>query len=334
MKNIIYYPANADSQIVAGARIARWLCERMKGTMIDSKTVREFVSTSRDPYNLYIINVPKPMVAHVLDAEKVITGAKTLVWVQNDYAIQTPTPTTAGASIFTKAFTWRAQHPKTAPMWVWTSCEDRVNHIPTMARYINWNALAAEDALEPKPYKHEKLLYWGAYRPGRHKSFSRYISGVLDNQVLADNVVISATKNGATRFTEKLGTPPQCFVGPIFVPDDIQGYALTLYMEDEMSHKRFHSPANRFYEALAAGVPIMIDVAAVGTLQKAGFVVPPEMIAGSLRDVLGVLAKGRRYLTQLRQKQVQKWGVDPATGKAHGDALWARVKQLQKECKL
>lgn len=332
MQNVIYYPANADSLIVAGARIARWLHGRMKKSiMVDAKTIRSFLETNKhQPYNLYIINVPKPMVAHVELAENLISHAKTLVWIQNDYAIQTPTPHTAGMSIFTKAFTYRAQNLERLPMWVWTSCADRVDHIPTMARYINWNALAADELLPLKKPTIQKVLYWGAYRPGRQQDFRRYFGAQAMNE---SELVVSATKNGKEKFFAEAGTRTGVFIPPISIPDDLQNYAATVYIEDEMSHRRFHSPANRFYEAIAAGLPLLVAGSAAGTLQKAGYTVPVVWQVTSGQDVVRALhAPG--FLANAQRAQRKAWGVDPTTGLSHGDALWKHVTKLQKECKV
>jgi hypothetical protein len=44
-----------------------------------------------------------------------------------------------------------------------------------------------------------------------------------------------------------------------------------LYIEDAHSHKVYTSPANRFYEMLSAGVPMLFDRSTLGTFQQAGY---------------------------------------------------------------
>ena len=41
------------------------------------------------------------------------------------------------------------------------------------------------------------------------------------------------------------------------MPDDLQDYGFTVYMHDEKAP--IQSPANRFYEAISAGLPIFFD---------------------------------------------------------------------------
>jgi len=340
--NIVYYPANAESKVVAGARLARWLVTRLpRGILVDGKTVRDVAAqceNSENAFNVFIVNVPKPMVAHVAAAEVLVSKARSLVWLQNDYAIQTPTPTTNGASIFTRAFTHRVREK--LPMWVWTTCEDRVKHIPTMAKYVNWNCLAIEPMLDMVPPVSKKMLYWGAYRPGRQKSFARYFDEDSNNPedytdwYLEKYVRISATPNGASKFMSATKLVSDCFVGIIDVPEGIQKYAATVYMEDEMSHKRYHTPANRFYESLAAGVPMLIDNTAIGTIVKAGYAVPPAYISESLEDVIRLISRGPRALRAVATQQRAQWTMDPETGYYLIDALEERVSKLMKECKI
>ena len=338
LPTIIYYPANANSGVVAGARIARWLERTIPGArMYDGKTVEQAADLmEKRPHNLFIINVPKPMVAKVEQAERVVRAADTLIWVQNDYAIQTPTPYTNGQSIFTRAFTERTKRKAGHKMQVWSSCADRVERLMTMpAHYVNWNALAYQFQEPPRPTikRTDAMLYWGAYRPQRQKSFVKYFGVPEDREsdgAEFERVVISCTKNGADKFYENTGAPRSSFVGPINVPGDLYSFACTVYIEDEMSHKRFHSTANRFYEALSARLPILVDKSAVGTLQKAGFTVPPAMQSESLADVSRLLAAGPSAWRTMAQRQHELWGTDPKLRVHHDKALVGNVINLMK----
>lgn len=331
--NLVYYPANANSGVVAGARIARWLASKLKNViLVDGKNVQAVAKQLPAEYVLYIINVPKPMVAHVEAAEILIEQADWLVWVQNDYAIQTPTPWTNGQSIFTRAFTKRTRRKSGHRMWVWTTCEDRVKHIPDMARYVNWNCLAIDPQQEIVKPNHEQFLYWGAYRPGRLESFRRYFGDGEMAEEITELWRVSATPNGATNFGNHTSLNPPAFIGPVVVPAGLSQYAGTVYIEDDMSHRRYHSPANRFYEALAAGIPMLIDHKAVGTIQKAGYTVPAKYISESYQDVARLLAQSRNVRLRMAADQRAIWCVDPATDLYVTDALVKRVRQLQKEC--
>lgn len=338
--NLVYYPANADSGVVAGARIARWLAKTLRNVIfVDAKNVREVAKTLPASYVLYIVNVPKPMVGHVEAAEVLIEQADKLVWIQNDYAIQTPTPTTNGQSIFTRAFTKRTKFKRGHGMWVWTTCEDRVRHIPSMARYVNWNCIAIEPTLEIVKPENPKFVYWGAYRPGRLESFRRYFGTGEDHidyeqevEELAEMWTISATPNGADKFLASTSLTQHNFVRPIVVPHDLQKYAGAVYIEDDMSHRRYHSPANRFYEALAAGIPLLIDHLAAGTIKKAGYEVPDAYVSRTFGDVQTFMANSPAVRRKIALKQREIWAVEPDSGLPLMDALKKRIRHLEKEC--
>lgn len=342
LPTIIYYPANANSGVVAGARIARWLERVIPGAkMYDGKTVEQAADLMEEkPHNLFIINVPKPMVAKVEQAERVVRAADTLIWVQNDYAIQTPTPYTNGVSIFTRAFTDRVKRKTGHGMQVWSSCMDRVERLLTMpAHYVNWNALAMQYQNPPVVKRKPYAIYWGAYRPQRQKSFVKYFGEPEDLHAdgaprISEIFRVSCTKNGADKFLATTGLSADCFMGTIEVPGDLYHFACTVYIEDEMSHRRFHSPANRFYEALSAGLPILVDTTAVGTLQKAGFTVPPAMQSTGLEDVQRLLAAGPGAWRKLARQQWELWGMDPKLKIPHDKALAGHVLNLMKLGKL
>jgi hypothetical protein len=42
-----------------------------------------------------------------------------------------------------------------------------------------------------------------------------------------------------------------------------------------MSHRKFHSPANRFYEMVSAGLPIIFQIESITMLKRAGIDVSP-----------------------------------------------------------
>lgn len=344
LPTIIYYPANANSGVVAGARIARWLERVIPGAkMYDGKTVEQAADLMEEqPHNLFIINVPKPMVAKVEQAERVVRAADTLIWVQNDYAIQTPTPHTNGASIFTRAFTDRVKRKGGHKMQVWSSCADRVERLLTMpAYYVNWNALAMQYQEPPVVKRKPYAIYWGAYRPQRLKSFVKYFGTPEDRdsdgaevERVLNTFYVSCTKSGSDKFLENTGLHHQCFTSTINVPGDLYQWACTVYIEDEMSHRRFHSPANRFYEALSAGLPILVDTTAVGTLEKAGFTVPPAMRSSNHEDVARLLKRGPAAWRRLAAEQFGLWGMDPKLKVPHDKALAGHILNIMKLEKL
>jgi len=102
-------------------------------------------------------------------------------------------------------------------------------------------------------------------------------------------------------------------------------FGVTLYIEDDLSHRRFHSPANRFYEALSAGMAILVDNESAGTLRKAGYEIPTECIVSCGEDAMEKLKS-----QDVIRKQQKKWQCDPS-GVTHQEALRMRLKYLMKE---
>ena len=88
------------------------------------------------------------------------------------------------------------------------------------------------------------------------------------------------------------------------------------------------------YESLAAGVPMLIDNTAIGTIVKAGYAVPPAYISESLEDVIRLISRGPRALRAVATQQRAQWTMDPETGYYLIDALEERVSKLMKECKI
>lgn len=331
MDSVIYYPSNANSQIVAGARIARWLFEnfpRKKGDDVhlhDGKSVRlwdykkAFYKTA---FNLYMVNVPKPMVADIAATEWLVKAAANVIWIQNDYSIWAPTPVTMGKSMMTCAFTYRVE--KKINTFVWSTCRDRCEKFPETYRYVNWNALAYTSGnIISRKRIADRAFYYGAFREGRMEDFDRYFKD-------PDLWTLSAPKVAGTKFRERYGFTEDHLVGPIKIPEDLSLWQTTLYIEDRFSHKQFHSPANRFYEALSANMCILVDSRAVKTLEKAGYKVPEACIVMDNEDVRAKLRNAEKIMVGQRE-----WCKDPATGECHQVALQKLVERLvEKEVRL
>lgn len=327
MQHVIYYPANSQSKMVAGARIARWLFDNIpkkKGNqyyLVDGNTLKaDYYTFSRAPFILYMVNVPKTMIKHVATTEDMVRRAETVVWLQNDYSIWAPTSETAGESIVTRGFTDRIRRKK--PTFVWSTCMHRVEKHPSDYRYVNWNALAYNLFSPPKKREEEVVLYYGSFRDGRVKEFDRY----FNDRALWH---ISAPKSAEAKFKERYSFEQEQLIGVLDIPIDLGKYRHTLYVEDDLSHRQFHSPANRFYEALSAGMTIWVDQSAEGTLKKAGYHVPGACIVRHAGEIF-LRMNDAQVVKQIRRCQ-GGWQVDPATRLGHQEALMTRMKHLLKE---
>lgn len=208
-----------------------------------------------------------------------IDTARRVVWVQQDYTVIPPKDEGSAESPFRKAF--RDRHARGAPsVDYWTTCESysRSGRAPTGhicgdgSRYVNWNVLTFDPDLKPVAFDErafkDSMIYYGSYRvltssnrKDRGPYFKRYLT--------------------APQVKTTISCPTTKFVEAGYLHDnikhldrfdtrlDLRHYALGLYLEDQMSHKEYHSPANRFYEMLSAGVGIVFQPEAQRMLAKA-----------------------------------------------------------------
>jgi hypothetical protein len=96
---------------------------------------------------------------------------------------------------------------------------------------------------------------------------------------------------------------------------------LGLYLEDDRSHREFHSPANRFYEMLSAGLPMVFQPEAVLQMAVAGYDIAPY-VAASGSDALN---RALRQREAIGAAQRAAWCAD------YVGALKKRVKKCYKE---
>jgi len=324
MKHVVYYPACIDSPIVAGARIARWLSKHLPVPkkdiiVLDGKSIRSWLPNG--DYILYVINVPKTMIKEVEATETFVEKASCVVWIQNDYSIWAPTSSTEGMSIVTRAFTKRIQHNK--PTFVWSTCQNRCIKNEKDYRYINWNALAYQPIDSFLGSRRKKILYFGSFRDGRVKEFDRYLS----HDLAKETFLISAPSASARKFKERYKFGEEHMTGVLpNIPSDLTKYAATLYLEDDQSHRQYHSPANRLYEGISAGMAVLVDYKAVGTLQKAGFEVPECCIVSCCVSAREAMLRSRKIVAAQAS-----WHTAPNTTLPHDEALKQDIKSCLRE---
>jgi hypothetical protein len=230
---------------------------------------------------------------------KAVEQARRVVWVQNDYTIVPPKSVSKAGSPFRAAFVHRATK-KLAPVDYWTTVGKNAALTPNSA-YINWNSLTYEPIpIKIDPIKRGVLFYYGAFRKGREKAFDRYFT----NPPVA--TMVSSTSN---KFFNKY--PNLYTVEGIererFYPF-LAEFGAGLYLEDEKSHVEFHSPANRFYEMLSAGLPILFQPEAEAMMLKAGIDIKESILYSpeAARDML-------RYRDDMARVQRERWGRDYRT---------------------
>lgn len=279
---------------VASARVARFISETLDVNLVDTKEKAEaYLSVHDKVGRIIIVNGPMAFCDFLVELASFVRIADKVVWVQQDYTIMPPAAVSNAESPFRKAFAEKQLRPI-----FWTTCKDNVR--TEHDRYINWNQLT----YDPKPLRtitDKTVLYYGAFRDKRLRSFTRFMKHPTYQ------LIISTTTLRAKKFRE-LGTG-EVFVAPF---DNViigaQSYASSLYIEDEKSHNSFHSPANRFYEMLSAGVPMFFDDLCTKMLKQAGITIPDKWLVGNGDDLAIKLDEAN--LTQMATEQRALWSKD------------------------
>jgi hypothetical protein len=303
---IFSFTFHGENSMVASTRIANFISKKMDLQVHDHRTVEEILGKPLDL--LIIINGAYGFCKCLPELAKLVLASRRIVWVQNDYSIIPPKTDSKGVSPFRAAF--RDRHEIGLPhMDFWTTCEDWARFTPD-SLYVNWNALTFDDSYDERVIAKRRrnintdLLYYGSFRDGSGKSsrvkyFDRYFT---DPKV---RTVISSPAKG---FSEKYDKCVNVDAIKTDFYQTIGEFGLGLYLEDRMSHERFHSPANRFYEMLSAGLPIIFQPEAESMMARAGFKIFP-WIATSARSVVSYM--GAREKIGLDQRRL--WvGEDPS----------------------
>ena len=252
---------------VATNRLAGFIQQELKTPLIHDDFIAEGVLDV-----LFIINGAFAFCKHLTALGDAVKRAKRVVWIQQDWTISPPKPESNAESPFRKAFRIRAEKGL-PPVDYWTTVEKNASATKASA-YVNWNMLtyaplaeAERTALRKRATK--DLLYYGAFRANREEAFDRYF--------IAPDVpiTISSTSTNFACYYNSWGPDLGVTVtdgmarGSFF--RELAGHGLGLYIEDKKSHTEFHSPANRFYEMLSAGLPMVFQPECAFMLQKAGF---------------------------------------------------------------
>jgi hypothetical protein len=274
MNSIIFsfIPAT-ETSMVASTKVARFVRDELEIPLVWDETIGEH----RNLDALLIVNGAYAFCKHLEPLSHAILGAKNLIWIQQDYSIVPPINDGEATSPFRKAFVDRRNAGK-SHLNYWTTCEKESKATP-LSHYINWNCLS----MEKKKNKHNKnntLVYYGSFRQGRIKHFETYFRNPQ-----CDIVISSPSQKFKHTFTShkiKHCGPPEDLIAWL------SNFGLGLYLEDRKSHSEFHSPPNRFYEMLSAGLPMVFQEQAGFTLRKAGY---KEVENYAVRTALDVARK-------------------------------------------
>lgn len=177
---------------------------------------------------------------------------------------------------------------------VWTTLPWRAEEIGGV--YINWNRMTFQwdakwqRAQLPSPALYG-LGYYGAYRPDRVEFFEKYFVNT------PYTVYVSSFQRNHLKWRD-LNSEIKIFA-PFKNRKQISCFQSVLYIEDKFSNTHYCSPANRFYECLSVGVPMLFDKSCIGTFKKAGMDIS-QFTVDSQRDVVRALKRTKEISAEQR----------------------------------
>lgn len=284
----------AEGSMVASARIARFISAELDIPLIHTvEQLDELMSDVEfEGLNRFIlVNSPSGFAPAIM---RDICGelsyiAKDAIFVQNDYKIHAPSQC---KSIPQKMFgEYKGESPHYG-LRLWST-------VPKMwdidTTYINWNRLTyTPSELSDTPFNNRTpgVLYWGALRKGREERLSKLLTGI--------NTIISTSPQSVIKFQKYL--PDATYVKPFKkLHESLCCYQATLYTQDEKSDTLYCSLANRFYEALSAGVAILIDGSAENTFKESGLIGYEKYIVKSPDDIEWLLDEAEEIAAEQRE---------------------------------
>jgi hypothetical protein len=271
--------------VIASVRIAKFISKTLGIPMFFDEQIK-----SQRWDVLILVNGAFAYCSSRDDVAVAVRKAKRIIWVQNDYAIYAPIPDGEAESTFRKAF--RIRRDKGLPdMDHWTTVKAKAK-MTEWSRYMNWNQLTA--LKRPLDYTDDRkdLFYYGAFRSGRAKTFDRYFKPRK-----MDITISSASKKFAERYDH---ARIWSAIERSSFYDELNSHGLGLYIEDPRSHREFHSPANRFYEMLSAGLPMVFEPDAHDMLEKAGYDITPYI--AEHQRAASVFLRHRRTIQREQRK--------------------------------
>jgi hypothetical protein len=196
----------------------------------------------------------------------------------------------------------------------WTNCEGGLRF--PQDKLVNWNALSFQPDPDDRPIP-AQLFYHGSFRKDRLRSFEKYFTNGMPIRL--------ATFRGASAKFAQLCGEGVALVPPIDLRD-IRPMGLSLYLEDESTHRIYHHPATRFYEALSRRAPMIFDEACKPTFDRAGIDISPWLVSSS-DDVTRFLADN-----DLRDVAQAQWDLWTDNGRKDFAAeVFEQVKQYYAE---
>lgn len=277
-----------EGTYMASAKIAKYLADRFNIPIIDQEGYVEDYNT------IFFVNSMSPYCKFMDEVVEIIKRCKQIVWIMNDYTIYPPTQVRRYLYEYSKPIQRWSTVPLLPPRYM-----KRLTYgnLPAEAVYVNWNMLT----YEPRDFRipiFPGIAYYGAFREKRKKLFERYF------EFPPYQVYISASKRAAEKFED---IDPTINIDP--VQKDLLGWVqqfeASLYLEDSDSNDIYCSPANRFYECLAAGSPMFFDESSIWTFGQAGYDIKDFVVRNDQE-----LNNALTYSELVRMKQSIWWRRD------------------------
>lgn len=304
---VIHMTKCKPSSTVASTRIARFIADTLAVPLHDTV---DTLCKLKPVRRVILVNGPSAFCEEgMLELlGEIVDNCEHFVWCMNDYTIYPPTQVRAVLPTVDRVSNW-----STVPSLEKGTYQTRKTYMriadTNNIKYINWNSLTYKPVPLPEEYR-GGLFYYGAFRQYRQQDFNEYFAPEATYPI-----VISTTKQASVKFEDI--NPNITFIPP-FVNNEMPPMA-SLYIEDKESHELYCSPANRFYECLAAGVPIFFDAKCVPTMETAGYDVSPWKVRD--RKHLGAMIElNPREIAKIQRRD---WGQRDYVGE-----LTSRLKEL------
>lgn len=281
----------AANSKIASSRVARYLATKLACELYDDRVPDQYHD------DIFVVNSMGAFSSNEfrLALADQVRHCKRMIFVQQDYTIH---PTSQVQKVLRDERGWSHNFPfKTGPV-LWTTVPQFM--CKPQDSYVNWNCLTY-DPEEYNGLRERGIVYWGSYRKDREPSFVKYLcTGLYPVHLLVPDPVFN--KFADLNFNVRGGGLTKGGK-PWKTTRELAMYDATLYIEDERQHDEFHSVANRFYEALSAGLAIFIDKNAVNTFDEEGLYVDPKWVVSSAQDVAHLLPSSRK----IAEEQKAAW---------------------------
>lgn len=281
----------SDASMVASVRVARYLRDYLGFPLYDDEKIG-----SVDVPVLIIVNGAFAFCKCLEELSRAILRAKKIVWVQQDYTVVPPINDGSATSPFRRAFVERRERGLDH-LHLWSTVTEKIT--TPLGHYCNWNCLTLDDANDATVAARRRrapgdLLYYGSYRAGRVRDFDRFLETPR-----VPTVISSPSRKFEERYQHHLVTHAPKIEEDFY--DFLGKHGMGLYVEDRWSHSHFCSPANRFYEMLSAGLPMVFQPECGSMLRRAGYD-PEPYYAESARHVPKLMDRRDSVGSEQREK--------------------------------